>query len=242
MNIPACLCRVVLPVSIVVASSGAVAQTMATQTAEVDLNGPVTVTQQHALPVPPNGDTYVIGPNDHLSVQVFDLPELKLDDVQVDGSGKISVPLAGPMVVAGLTSEAVAEMIASELRNKYVKNPLVTVNVRESKSQSFVVDGEVREPGNYPVVGKVTLIKAIASAKGLSDFAKLDNVIVFREVDDRKYAAVYNLKSIRSGIYGDPRIYANDTVVVGTSRFRKFQRDFIQILPAITNPLVLLIR
>lgn len=236
------LCGPLLAASLISTVGQASGQTTPLEIAQAELNGPVTVTQQRDLPVPVNADTYVIGPNDHLSVQIFDLPELRLDDVQVDGSGKISVPLAGPMVVAGLTSEEVAEKIATELRAKYVKNPIVTVNVKETKSQTFVVDGEVREPGNYPVIGKVTLVKAIASAKGLSDFAKLDNVIVFREIDKRKYAAVYNLKSIRAGVYGDPRIYANDTVVVGTSRFRKFQRDFIQILPAITNPLVLLLR
>lgn len=183
----------------------------------------------------------VIGPFDRLAVNVFNVPELSLETVQVDAAGQIAVPLLGAMTVAGSAPGAVADQIARGLRGRYVRDPQVTVNLIETRSQTFAIEGEVREPGNYPVIGQMSLLRAIASAKGTSEFAMLDNVVVFRDVGNQRMAAVYNLQSIRRGIYPDPQVYSNDVIVVGNSNARRIFRDGLQLLPALLSPIILLL-
>jgi polysaccharide export outer membrane protein len=79
----------------------------------------------------------------------------------------------------------------------------------------------------------------VANAKGASEFARLDDVVVFRSVNGRPMAALYNLGAIRRGIYPDPKIYANDIVVVGDSKARRMFQQFLQIAPLLTTPVVL---
>ena len=87
----------------------------------------------------------------------------------------------------------------------------------------------------------MTLMRAVARAKGLGEMASRRNVVVFRTVGDQKYAALYDLNAIRHGAYPDPDIYANDVVVVGESAARRL----IQIASAgaaALSPVVLLLR
>jgi len=67
-------------------------------------------------------------------------------------------------------------------------------------------------------------------------------VVVFRTVDNQRYAALYDLKAIRRGVYADPDIYPNDIVMVGVDRGRRLFRDLLAIIPLITTPLVVAIR
>src|SRR5690606_6766804 len=122
----------------------------------------------------------------------------------VDGAGRISIPLAGSISAAGTTPEELAARIRDSLKASYMRNPLVSVNVKQAESQFVTVDGQVQQPGNYPVLGGMTLMRAVASAKGLGEFAKQDEVVVLRTVDNTRYAGVYNLAAIRKGNYPDP--------------------------------------
>ena len=81
-------------------------------------------------------------------------------------------------------------------------------------------------------------MRAIANAKGAAEYARLDDVVVFRSVNGKKMAALYNLTAIRKGLYPDPRIYANDIVVVGDSKARRMFQQFIQMFPLLSTPLV----
>lgn len=207
----------------------------------------VTVVPQGALPAPTPQDQaaldrpYLIGPFDKLKVDVFGVPELS-SEVQADASGRISMPLVGVVDAAGKTPAQLAQSIAAALRGQYVRNPQVTVNLKETVSQVVTVDGEVKEPGLYPVVGRMSLMRAIAVAKGASEFARLEDVVVFRTVNSQRYAALYNLKAIRRGLYEDPEIYANDVVVVGDSQARRLFKDLIQGSSLITTPIIALLR
>jgi polysaccharide biosynthesis/export protein len=202
---------------------------------------------QEALPAPTRGDVaaverpYLIGPFDKISVDVFGVPELS-KEVQADASGRISMPLVGTVDAAGRTPAELGAMIAESLRGRYVRNPQVTVNLKETVSQVFTVDGQVKEPGLYPVIGHMSLMRAVATAKGASEFAKLDDVVIFRTVDSQRMAALYNLKAIRRGAYEDPEIFANDVIVVGDSSARRLFKDALQILPTLTTPLILLLQ
>ena len=168
---------------------------------------------------------YLIGPFDKLMIDVFGIEELSKQEVQTDAGGRISFPLAGIMEAAGKTPGELEEEIEGRLRGQYVRDPQVTVNLKETVSQVITIDGQVREPGLYPVIGKMTLMRAVAVAKGTAEFAKLDDVVIFRTVNGQKMAALYNLKAIRRGFYNDPEVFANDVVVVGDSQARRLFKD-----------------
>jgi polysaccharide export outer membrane protein len=184
---------------------------------------------------------YLIGPYDKLKIDVFGAEELS-KTVQADASGKISIPLVGVVEASGRTPADLALLIAERLRGKYLKNPEVSVNLEETLSQVVTVDGEVKKPGLYPVIGPMTLMRAIARAEGLSEMARRDEVVVFRTVRGQKYAAVFNLAAIRRGAYADPDIYADDIVVVGESARRKLLDFGVTALPSILTPLIYLLR
>lgn len=208
----------------------------------------VQVVGGNALPAPTQADVaditrqYLVGPYDKLKIDVFGIPDLRERIVQVDASGRLAFPLAGTIEAAGKSPNDVAELIASKLRTQYIRDPQVTVNLEQTVSQVVTVDGEVREPGLYPVIGRMTLMRAIATAKGLGEFARQNDVVVFRTVNGQKMAALYDLRAIRRGAYSDPEIYANDIVVVGDSQARRIFKDVIAGSSLITTPLIVLLR
>lgn len=175
---------------------------------------------------------YRIGPLDVIRVEVFGAPELTRE-AEVDAAGNFSIPLAGPVQAAGKTPAELATAVATKLQGRYLKNPQVSVNIVKAQSKTFTVDGAVRQPGNYPIVGKMTLQQAIATARGADTAANLNNVVVFRNVGNQKVAALFSLKDIRAGRLEDPQIYGNDIVVVGESAARKFLRDFGNMFPVL---------
>ncbi len=203
--------------------------------------------QQQALPAPRQRDLtvpprpYSIGPADQLEIDVFGVPDLS-KTVTVDLTGRIALPLIGPVPVTGLTSDQVAVEVANRLRGRYVKDPRVSVNITSNASQVFTVDGAVAQPGLFPIVGRMSLMRAIARASGLTEFARANYVVVFREVDGKKYAALYDLAAIRQGVYDDPEIYANDVVMVDESRARRIFKDALSASPLLTAPVVALLQ
>ncbi len=179
----------------------------------------------------------LIGPLDTIQVDVFNVPDLSRE-MQVDASGRIAMPLIGTVDARGKTAQELASAVETALRGRYVRNPEVTVNIKSSVSQVVTIDGQVVEPGLYPVTNQMTLLRAIASAKGLSEYAREDDVVILRTVDGRKMAGLYNIGAIRRGAYDDPAIYANDVVVVGDSPQRRLFRDFVSLAPLLAAPLI----
>lgn len=176
--------------------------------------------------------SYKIGPLDVIRVEVFGAPELTRE-AEVDAAGNFSVPLAGPVMAGGRTPGELSNAIAEQLRNRYLKNPQVSVNIVKAQSKTYTVDGAVRQPGNYPIVGNMTLQQAIATARGADIAANLNNVVVFRTSGNQKVAALFSLKDIRAGRLEDPQIYGNDIIVVGESAARRFIRDFGSMFPVL---------
>lgn len=199
------------------------------------------------LPAPTRGDLIagdrpaLIGPLDTIQVDVFNVPDLSRE-VQIDASGRIAMPLIGTIDARGKTASELAVSIEDALRTRYVRNPEVTVNIKSSVSQVVTVDGQVIEPGLYPVTNQMTLMRAVASAKGLSEFAKADDVVILRTVEGRKMAGLYNIGAIRRGTYDDPQIYANDVIVVGDSPTRRRFRDVVSLAPVLAAPLIAILQ
>ena len=183
--------------------------------------------------------TYYVGPFDRLVIDVFGIEELAEREIQVDANGSISFPLAGTLSVSGLTPAEVEAELEARLQRSYVRDPQVTVNLKETLSRVVTVEGEVKKPGLYPVIGKMTLLRAIATAEGTGEFSNLQDVVVLRTVQGQDYAALYDLEAIRHGNYRDPDIFAGDVVMVGESRGRRMFKDVLQAIPAIATPVVI---
>ncbi|WP_054109656.1 polysaccharide biosynthesis/export family protein [Novosphingobium sp. AAP83] len=182
---------------------------------------------------------YYVGPFDRLSIDVFGIPVLSQREVQVDSGGRISFPLIGVLDINGLTLAQVEAAIMRGLGESHVRNPQVTVNLKETISRVITVEGQVRKPGLYPAIGRMTLMSAIAKAEGTDEFSKLDDVVIFRTVAGQRYAALYDLDAIRHGAYADPQVFASDVVMVGDSRARRLFKDLLAITPALVTPLVI---
>lgn len=206
------------------------------------------MTSATELPAPSNAparsgdpEAYVIGPNDQLMIGVFGIEGLEERQVNADSNGNISFPLAGIVAAAGMTPAKLTAELTQRLRAAYIRDPQVTVNLKLQQPRVFTVDGEVTRPGVYPVEGKASLIRAVATAGSTSEFARVDDVVVFRTVNDQRYAALYNLGAIREGRYPDPRIYPDDVIVVGESSSRRLFKDILQVVPTLLSPLVVLL-
>jgi polysaccharide export outer membrane protein len=201
------------------------------------------VSNAATLPAPTRGDLTaadrpaLIGPLDTIQVDVFNVPDLSRE-MQVDASGRIAMPLVGTVDARGKTAQELAAAVETALRGRYVRNPEVTVNIKTSVSQVVTIDGQVVEPGLYPVTNQMTLLRAIASAKGMNEFARTEEVVILRTVEGRKMAGLYDIEAIRRGAYDDPPIYANDVIVVGDSPQRRLFRDFVSVAPLLAAPLI----
>ena len=114
----------------------------------------------------------------------------------------------------------------------------MSVNLLEIESSRITLDGQVKRPGVYPALPGMTLLQAVASAEGTTEDARLNEVVVFRTVEGRRFAALYDLKAVRQGNYEDPRIHANDIITIGDSNARRLFRNFISIIPLLTTPLI----
>jgi polysaccharide export outer membrane protein len=204
------------------------------------------VAKMKSLPPPTGADlvaattAYRIGPLDKLSISVFGAQDLS-GKFQTDAAGRLSMPLIGEVDASGQTPSELAAKIADKLRERFMRNPQVTVNLEETTSQIFTVDGQVTQPGSYPVLGNMTLVRAVATAKGLAEYARLDDVVVFRTVEGKRMAALYNLQAIRKGLYPDPNIYANDVIIVGDSTQRRLFQQFLQVTPLLSTPVILIL-
>lgn len=173
---------------------------------------------------------YRIGPQDLLTVSVFGVPELN-QDVRVNTSGSISLPLIGIVRAGGRTVQELEKDIATKLSATYLQSPQVSVFVKEYTSQRVTVEGAVKKPGIFPLTGRTSLLQVIATAGGIDDLGDAHALVVFRVVKGQKMAAVFDLEKIRHGAAEDPQIYGDDIVVVDVSGSKSAYRRIFQALP-----------
>ncbi len=176
---------------------------------------------------------YRVGPQDKLNITVFQVKDLTVEKIQVDGSGRIYLPLIGSVIAAGKTTQELSTEIADRLKGQ-LQSPQVSVSVAEAVSQKVTVDGSVVEPGVYTMSGPTTLLQAVAMAKGPDmKYANLNHVAIFRTINGQRAAAVFDLKAIRAGQAVDPVIMGNDVIVVEGSATKSVFREILTALPGL---------
>lgn len=113
-------------------------------------------------------------------------------------------------------------------------NPQVSVFVKEYSSQRITLEGAVKKPGIYPITGRTSLLQAIALAEGVDDkVADLGGIVLMRQVEGKRQAAVFDLRLVRKGQVDDPQVYGDDIIVVEQSGSKSAFRRFIETAPAI---------
>jgi polysaccharide export outer membrane protein len=163
----------------------------------------------------PHDNTFVIGNDDRLAINVWKEPELTRS-IPVRSDGKISLPLVGEMQAAGRTPLQLEQEIATKLLS-YITQPEVTVMVEQINSQRFNILGEVGKPGSYALSTATTVLDAIAAAGGFRDFAKQTHIYILRQsANGTEVRIPFNYKDVIKGknpgqnIKLEPR----DTIVV----------------------------
>ena len=175
---------------------------------------------------------YRVGPQDLIEISVFQVPDLNRT-VRVNSVGQISLPLIGIVQAGGKTVQELETEVAKKLNSTYLQSPQVTVFVKEFTSQRVTLEGAVKKPGIYPLTGKTTLLQAVAMGEGLDPLADLKGVVIFRTIDGKKMAAVFDLAQIRAGNIEDPQVYGDDIVVIEQSGSKTTFRRIIESMPVL---------
>ncbi len=175
---------------------------------------------------------YRIGAQDVIDVAVYQLPDLTRS-VRVNSKGMISLPLLGPIEAGGKTVPELEADITQLLAEDFLQNPQVTVFVREYTSQRITVEGAVKSPGIYPLSGRTSLLQAIVIAGGVTEYANPRGIIVFRVIEGKRMAAVFDLRDIRGGNAEDPQVYGDDLIVIDESGSKSAWRSLLQTMPVL---------
>jgi polysaccharide biosynthesis/export protein len=165
-----------------------------------------------------------IGPNDLLQITVFEAPELSRP-VRVSGEGEISMPLLGVMPVTGLTARELERELTDRLRQQYMHDPQVTVEVAEAQSSSVYVFGEVVRAGAFLYGGtdRMTVLQAITLGQGLKSNAAKERIFVVRMNERGARTKIpVNLADVLAGRAIDTPLQPNDIVVVPRNNARSF--------------------
>jgi polysaccharide export outer membrane protein len=148
----------------------------------------------HGSPLDPD---YRIGPQDLLRIDVW--KELEISrTVPVRPDGKISLPLLNDVQAAGLTPMQLAGVIGEGLK-KYITDPQVTVTVSEINSRRIYVTGEVSKAGAFPLLPNMTVLQALSSSGGFTQFARIKNIYVLRKEEGKDVKYPFNYKDVVSG-------------------------------------------
>jgi polysaccharide export outer membrane protein len=168
---------------------------------------------------------YRLNANDLIDVEVFDAENLHRT-VRVNAAGAISLPLIGPVSVGGLTPPEAEERIAARYSEKYLQNPQVSIFIKEFTTERVTVEGAVIRPGIFPLVGQMTLLRALAVAGGFGPIANASQVMIYRTNDQKaRESLVYDVEKIRAGKADDPPIKSDDLIVVQRDGARAVLKD-----------------
>jgi len=164
---------------------------------------------------------YTVGVGDILEVNIIQ-PEKMNTRVTVSPGGDISVPYIGSVYIKGRTISSAQTLIQQKLAAGYLKYPVVTVSLVESRSRSFTISGEVIKPGNYPILENTTVLKAISIAGGFTKFGSSSRVKILRPRKDRPgYMSIkVDLNAVMDGdAKADIVIESGDIIVVSEGVF-----------------------
>ena len=160
------------------------------------------------------GEAYLVGLGDVLEIQVWNEPDLSRTlNVRLDGF--ISLPLVGDVAVVGKSIPEITQVLEKRYGD-LIEEPTVTVILAESRSRRYYLIGQVAQPGEFPLDYPISLLQAIARGGGFSEWAKKDEVAVFRRRLGKENMLKFNYETFVKGknLQQNFLIEPGDTIVV----------------------------
>lgn len=176
---------------------------------------------------------YRLQPLDTISVRVFQVEDLS-GEAQLDVTGLVDLPLVGMVEARGLTSRELAAKLTDLYGSQYLQDPDIFVSVKPAAVDQHTLAGAVRTPGVYNWEPGLTLLQAVARAGGTTQDANPRRTVIFRTIDGVRQGAAFDLTDISRGKEEDPKIYADDIIVVDGSNVRQGLRDVLSAFPLFT--------
>jgi polysaccharide export outer membrane protein len=168
-------------------------------------------TASTAAVLPPG---YQLRPGDTLLVSVWKETDLQ-SEVLIRPDGGMSFALAGELQAAGHTVAELTSMLETRIR-KFIPDAVVTVSVKAAAGNRIYVVGKVTRPGDFPLVGPMTVMQALSLAGGATPFADTNGIRILRLNGDRQTSIRFRYSDIERGRKLDQNILLQngDTVVV----------------------------
>ncbi|MDR3734784.1 MAG: polysaccharide export protein [Acidobacteriaceae bacterium] len=158
-------------------------------------------------------DSYIIGASDVLAVTVWKEPTLS-GSILVRPDGMISLALLGDVQAAGLTPLQLADQISAKLK-KYIQDPNVSVVVSQIHSKVVYLLGEVMKRGPVEITHDMTVLEAISSAGGLTDFANTKKIYILRKANgSHQTIPVHYKQALKGDSAFNLVLMPGDTIVV----------------------------
>ncbi|MBL8208034.1 MAG: polysaccharide biosynthesis/export family protein [Blastocatellia bacterium] len=176
------------------------------------------------------GPSYQLHPGDVIEVQYRLTPEFN-QTVTVQPDGYVTLSLAGALRIGELTLTQAQQLIITKSSTR-LKDPEVTLLLKEFQKPYFVVAGEVAQPGKIELREKVTALQAILLAGGFKESARSSQILLFRKVNsDEAEVIVVDLKKLKrtDDLSHDVMLKPGDMLLVPTNTVTKVGR-FIKLV------------
>ncbi|WP_022668880.1 polysaccharide biosynthesis/export family protein [Desulfospira joergensenii] len=161
-----------------------------------------------------NSNDYKIGVGDVLKVSTWKEQDLSFEALIVRNDGKITFPLLDDLRAEGKTTVELKNTIQEKLAD-FVEAPTVTITLVNPTSQKYYILGEVMNVGEYPLIKKLTVVQAFALAKGFTEWAAKDEIILFRRHHGKEKMIKIDYDDITDGnLKNDIQLRADDIIIV----------------------------
>ena len=162
------------------------------------------------MPVP----DATLGPGDVFDIRVYGEENLS-DTFRTASDGSIDYPLLGTLIVEGMTPTEVSHLVENGLREQqFIKNPQVSVFVKEYKSKKVSVLGQVKKPGTFGFEEGMSVVEAISIAGGFTSMARENDTTVTRIVDGRERRYHVPVETISQGRHANFFLQPGDIIFV----------------------------
>lgn len=167
-----------------------------------------------AVDLPPPVESTTIGAGDLFALMIVGEDKLP-KEFRVAPDGTVDLPYIHRVRVAGLEPQEIAELVRRQLIDQQIlRDPSVSVDIKEYNSKRVTVLGQVQKPGSFPLTPGFTLVQAISTAGGFNSIANRDRVNVTRKTGNISRTAVVSVDAITDGSQPDIPLQAGDTIFV----------------------------
>ncbi|MCA9524833.1 MAG: polysaccharide biosynthesis/export family protein [Myxococcales bacterium] len=157
-----------------------------------------------------------LGPGDVVEIRVYQEKELS-GLYRLSSDGTFRFPMVGEVNAEGMTPGKLAEVLVGKLRDGFLRDPQVSVLVKESNSKKIFVLGMVAKPGTFPFEDDMTIVQAVTLAGGLTPLAEKNGIVLTRTVEGEERKFVVPFENIGLGRAPNVTLEPGDIIFVPES-------------------------